>query len=253
MADTKVFLLDGGSLVIDASQVHWHHDLGEEVRFPVYSVLVEVPGGPLVMFDTGFDLEHVERVLPFEKPQQTPEQTIPAQLALCGYAPEDVDIVVNSHFHFDHVGGNRFLTNAEILVHKDELRHALVPEPFERLGYSDLSFDHDKSKYRFISGEYEIAPGVTLIETPGHTVAHYSLLVEFADAPAMLFAGDAAYTRKAVEQEVVGGFHLDPSASVDSLRKLAYLSRTRGAEIFPSHEMEPFLGWKKAPEYYGGN
>ncbi|MBC9926204.1 MULTISPECIES: N-acyl homoserine lactonase family protein [unclassified Leucobacter] len=252
MTDPKVTLLDGGSLVIDGSQVHWHHDLGDEVRFPVYSVLVQIADGPNILFDTGFDLDHVNAVLPFEKPLQSPEQTIPAQLALCGLAPEDIDIVINSHFHFDHVGGNKYLTNAQILVHKDELRHALVPEPFERLGYSDLSFNFDKSKYKFISGEYEIAPGVTLIETPGHTVAHYSMLVEFAGAPAMLFAGDAAYTYKALEAEVIGGFHLDPSASIDSLRKLSYISRTKGADIYPSHEMAPWLLWKKAPESYGG-
>lgn len=252
MTDPKVTLLDGGSLVIDGSQVHWHHDLGDEVRFPVYSVLVQIAGGPNILFDTGFDLDHVNAVLPFEKPLQSPEQTIPAQLALCGLAPEDIDIVVNSHFHFDHVGGNKYLTNAQILVHKDELRHALVPEPFERLGYSDLSFNFDKSKYKFISGEYEIAPGVTLIETPGHTVAHYSMLVELKNEPAMLFAGDAAYTYKALEAEVIGGFHLDPSASIDSLRKLSYISRTKGADIYPSHEMAPWLQWKKAPESYGG-
>ncbi|WP_026851637.1 4-pyridoxolactonase [Glaciibacter superstes] len=252
MPDPKVTLLDGGSLVIDGSQVHWHHDLGNEVRFPVYSVLVQIDGGPNILFDTGFDLDHVNEVLPFEKPEQTPEQTIPAQLARCGLTPEDIDIVINSHFHFDHVGGNKYLTNAQILVHKDELRHALVPEPFERLGYSDLSFHFDKSKYKFISGEYQVVPGVTLIETPGHTVAHYSMLVEMGDSPAMLFAGDAAYTYKALDAEVIGGFHLDPAACVDSLRKLSYVGRTRGAEIYPSHEMEPWLKWKKAPEYYGG-
>jgi len=252
MADPKVTLLDGGSLVIDASQVHWHHDLGNEVRFPVYSVLVQLDDGRNILFDTGFDLEHVLKVLPFEKPEQTPEQAIPAQLAKCGLAPEDIDVVINSHFHFDHVGGNKYLTNAQILVHKDELRHALVPEPFERLGYSDLSFNFDKSKYKFISGEYQVAPGVTLIETPGHTVAHYSMLIEMENSPAMLFAGDAAYTYKALDAEVIGGFHFDPSASVDSLRKLAYIGRTHGADIYPSHEMEPWLKWKKAPEYYGG-
>ncbi|MGO1538836.1 MAG: 4-pyridoxolactonase [Leucobacter sp.] len=253
MADPKVYLLDGGSLVIDGSQVHWHRNLGTEVRFPVYSVLVEVDGGPLILFDTGFDKEHVERVLPFEKPLQTPEQTIPAQLELCGYKPEDVDIVINSHFHFDHVGGNKYLTNAQVLVHKSELRHALVPEPYERLGYSDLSFDFDKSKYKFISGEYEIVPGVSLIETPGHTVAHYSMVVEMENSRSMIFAGDAAYTHQAVEEEIVGGFHFSPEDSIDSLRKLAYVSRTRSADIYPSHEMEPWLTWKKAPEYYGGN
>ena len=73
MTDPKVYLLDGGSLVIDASDVHWHIDVGTPVRFPVYSVLIDHPDG-LIMFDTGYDLDHVNRVLPFEKPLQTPSK-----------------------------------------------------------------------------------------------------------------------------------------------------------------------------------
>ena len=78
-AKKKVYILDGGSLVIDRSQVLWHIDVGTPVRFPVYSVLIEHPDG-LFMYDTGYDLDHVNRVLPFELPEQTPDQTIPAQL-----------------------------------------------------------------------------------------------------------------------------------------------------------------------------
>ena len=70
----KVYILDGGSLVIDRSQVLWHIDVGTPVRFPVYSVLIEHPDG-LFMYDTGYDLDHVNRVLPFEQPQQTADQT----------------------------------------------------------------------------------------------------------------------------------------------------------------------------------
>ena len=70
-AKKKVWILDGGSLVIDRSQVLWHIDVGTPVRFPVYSVLIEHPDG-LFMYDTGYDLDHVNRVLPFEQPQQTP-------------------------------------------------------------------------------------------------------------------------------------------------------------------------------------
>ncbi|TPW77418.1 4-pyridoxolactonase [Schumannella soli] len=252
MTDPKVHLLDGGTLVIDHSEVFWHIDPGTPVRFPVYSVLVEHPDA-LILFDTGFDLDHVNRVLPFELPEQTPEQTIPAQLAKAGFTPGDVDIVVNSHFHFDHVGGNKHLTNARTLVHTEELRHAKVPEPFERLGYSDLSFDHADVKYTPVSGDFEIVPGVWLFETPGHTIGHYSLLVEMQNEPSMLFAGDAAYTHATLEKEIIGGFHLDPTDSVASIRRLNYLARTRGADIYPSHELEPFLTWKLAPEFYGGS
>jgi 4-pyridoxolactonase len=252
MADPKVYLLDGGTLVIDASDVHWHIDTGTPVRFPVYSVLVDHPDA-LILYDTGYDLDHVNKVLPFELPEQTPEQTIPAQLALCGYKPEDVDIVVNSHFHFDHVGGNKFLTSATTLVHTAELRQAKVPEPFERLGYSDLSFDFPGVKYKPISGDYEIVPGVTLFETPGHTVGHYSMLVELQNENSMLFCGDAAYTRTTLEKEWIAGFHLDPAKSVQAIRRLNYLGRTKNADIYPSHELEPFQTWKLAPEFYGGN
>jgi 4-pyridoxolactonase len=251
VAAKKVYILDGGSLVIDRSEVLWHIDVGTPVRFPVYSVLIEHPDG-LIMYDAGYDLDHVNRVLPFELPEQTPEQTIPAQLKSAGFDPEQVSYLINSHFHFDHVGGNKHLTNATNLVSKEELRHAKVPEPFERLGYSDLTFDYPGTKYEQVSGDIEIADGVWLYETPGHTAGHYSLLVEMDDQPSMIFAGDAAYTYENLERQIVGGFHLDPAAAVESLRRLSWLARSHGAKIYPSHEMEPFQTWKKAPSYYEG-
>jgi 4-pyridoxolactonase len=249
MVAKKVHLLDSGSLVIDRSDVLWHIDVGTPVRFPVYSVLIDHPDG-LIMYDTGYDLDHVNRVLPFELPEQTEGQNLTAQLKLAGYEPEQVNYVINSHFHFDHVGGNRILTEATTLVSKEELRHAQVPEPFERLGYSDLTFDFPGVKYETVTGDIEIADGVWLFETPGHTAGHYSLLVQLDDAPSMLFAGDACYTFENLNREIVAGFHLDPTASVDSIRRLKRLAKTHGAQIYPSHEMEPFLSWKRAPNYY---
>jgi 4-pyridoxolactonase len=251
MVAKKVYILDGGSLVIDRSQVLWHIDVGTPVRFPVYSVLIEHPDG-LILYDTGYDLDHVNAVLPFELPEQSPDQTIPAQLKACGFDAGQVAYVINSHFHFDHVGGNKYLTSATNLVSKEELRHAKVPEPFERLGYSDLSFDYPGTRYEQVSGDIEIAAGVWLYETPGHTAGHYSLLVEMDDEPAMIFAGDAAYTYENIERQIVGGFHLDPTAAVESIRRLKRLATARNAKIFPSHEMEPFRAWTKAPGYYGG-
>src|SRR5215213_6282858 len=99
---TKVTLLDGGTLVIDQAHITWNLGAGNPVRFPVYSVLIEHDDG-LFLFDTGYDLDHVNAVLPFELPEQTDEQTIPAQLAKAGFKPEDVTAIINSHLHFDHL------------------------------------------------------------------------------------------------------------------------------------------------------
>ena len=68
----------------------------------------------------------------------------------------------------------------------------------------------------------------------------------------MIFAGDAAYTFENLEQEIISGFHLDPTASIESIRRLKRLAKAHEAEIYPSHEMEPFVEWKKAPEHYAG-
>lgn len=247
----KVHLLDSGTLVIDRSQMLWNIDTGTPVRFPVYSALVEHPSG-LFLFDTGYDLEHVQKVLPFEKPKQDPSQTIPEQLKLAGFEPGDVNYVINSHLHFDHVGGNKYLTESTTLIHKKELRHGKVPEPFERLGYSDLGFDFPGVKYDLLEGDVELAEGLWLFETPGHTAGHYSMLVELEDARNMLFAGDACYSQENLDKEVIAGFHLDPTDSVRSIKRLKTLAATHDADIFGSHDAESFNDYKLAPDFYGG-
>ena len=104
MKETRVFILDGGTLVIDGFHIYWNRGPAGEVRFPVYSVLIDHADG-LYLFDTGFDCDHVNAVLPFEKPIQAEKQTLVGALALAGYRARDVDYVVNSHYHFDHCGG----------------------------------------------------------------------------------------------------------------------------------------------------
>ena len=212
-------------------------------------MLIDHPAGRF-LFDTGYDLDHVNKVLPFEKPLQSPDQTVPGQLRAIGLAPEDITHVVNSHYHFDHVGGNKYCTNAITIAHRLELEASHNCQPFERLGYSDLSFDEIGPRYDLISGETEIAKGVTIIETPGHTAGHVSLLVELSGRRPILFTGDAVYTRRSIEREIVSGFHLDPVASIASMRKLKQLAEDRDAELFFSHDAESYADWVKAPGYY---
>ena len=97
----------------------------------------------LPIFDTGYDYDHVQKVLPFELPLQTEEQTIPGQLAKVGKRPEDINYVINSHYHFDHCGGNKYLTTACTICHSAELEACNCPQPFEMLGYSDMTFSSE--------------------------------------------------------------------------------------------------------------
>ena len=246
----RVWLLNNGSIVIEHAQLMWNVP-GPPVRIPVYSVLVEHDDG-LFLFDSGFDLEHTNRVLPFEKPEQTREQTVPGQLAVCGYQPSDVTKLVMSHLHFDHVGGNTHLPDTEVVVHAREIAQARNHEPFEFFGYSDKTWDHDRARFTPITGDHEVAPGLQLYETPGHTVGHYSLLVtpQSGGAKPMLFAFDVVYSASAADRLIQAGFHHDPVAGVRSIRRVLSLAEEHGADIYYSHDMGAWATYRHAPDAY---
>jgi 4-pyridoxolactonase len=177
-------------------------------------------------------------------------------------------VVVNSHFHFDHVGGNKYFPHAKKLCHKDEIRQAANPQPFEVLGYSDLSFSAEaaeargaagqllagttaaNSKFETVEGDVELAKGVHLIFTPGHAIGHYSLMVEFSNRRPILFTIDAAYTQKNYEMLVQASFHIDPVKGVESMKRLKQIAAKHDAEVMFSHDAENFRTYKTGPRYY---
>jgi 4-pyridoxolactonase len=248
----KIRLLDTGSIVIDHAQLMWNIGGGTPVRIPSYGVLIEHDDG-LFLFDTGFDYEHTNRVLPFELPEQTDEQTIAAQLEACGFGVGDVGTLVNSHLHFDHVGGNRHFagTGVRNVVHAREIAQARNHEPFEFFGYSDTTWDYDTAQLVPVTSDIELSTGLWLYETPGHTVGHYSLLVRpDSGATPMLFAFDVVYTNEAYEKGVQAGFHNDPVAGVRSIRRLKQLQEEHGADIYFSHDMDAWRTYRHAPDFY---
>jgi 4-pyridoxolactonase len=279
MAANEVYLLDGGTLEMDGFHVFWNRGPGGPVRIPCYSVLIVHPDGNL-LYDTGYNLEHVLRVLPFEKPLQDETQTIPAQLGMIGIDPDSISTVIISHFHFDHCGGVKHLPAAKVVAHRLEFEAAESPEPFEVLGYSDLSFSsqigHRRAQaaqaegsesaestdetsrgprrldVRFVplEGDTEIARGVHVVSTPGHSRGHCSLVVERTNGAPLIFAGDAIYTRRSLELECIAGFHYDPVASIRSMRRLKALAEENQAEIFFSHEAESYAAYLKPPAHY---
>jgi 4-pyridoxolactonase len=163
-----------------------------------------------------------------------------------------VTTLVNSHLHFDHVGGNKHFAGVKTVLHEKELAQARDHEPFEFFGYSDKTWDYEGAIFEPVSGDVELASGLRLYETPGHTIGHYSLLVkpESTSARPMLFAFDVVYTESALERGIQPGFHIDPRAGVRSIARVKELAAQHGADIYLSHDMEAFTTYKHAPDFY---
>ncbi|WP_137990498.1 N-acyl homoserine lactonase family protein [Streptomyces vilmorinianum] len=167
MTSTTVQLLDLGYFVRPAEEWGGPHARVE----PVLAYLVRHEGGTLV-FDTGIGTGSPETDAHYQ----------PRRRALT-VSPEDVDLVVNCHLHFDHIGGNQLFPDTPVLVQRKELATA-------RAGDYTLDRLLDGVRYQEIDGEYEIAPGITVVPTPGHTEGHQSLVIDHGDHVTVL-AGQA--------------------------------------------------------------
>ena len=105
-------------------------------------------------------------------------------------------------------------------------------------------------KFQTLTGDQEIAKGLWLFETPGHTAGHYSLMVELKNRRPMLFTADACYSKKNMDMMCISSFHLDPTASVKSLHRLKELAAKHDAELFYSHDPDSFKGYQTGANFY---
>lgn len=122
----------------------------------------------LLLFDTGIGAGDAE-VDAHYRPVRVP---LREALAAAGARPEDVTAVANCHLHLDHAGGNPELPGRPVLVQRQEL--ALARSAGHTLPHV---VDFPGVRYQVFDGETEVAPGVRLLPTPGHTAGHQSLLV----------------------------------------------------------------------------
>ena len=152
-------------------------------------------------------------------------------LAAVGASVADIDAVVNSHLHFDHCGGNRLFPGMPIYVQARERQAARTAR------YTVESWvEPEGVTIREVDGDHEIAPGLTLLFTPGHQ----SLLVETPDGP-LIVGAQAAYTAAEFEAggdlaEAHEGMGEAYRASIERLKSLA------PTRVFFSHDRREWPG-----------
>ena len=101
----------------------------------------------------------------------------------------DIDVIANCHMHVDHAGGNYLFPNVRVVVQDAELTAARGPD----FTYPRYTFEYPGATLDVVEGETDVAPGLRLAPTPGHTPGHQSLLVD-TDAGRWLLAGQASNT-----------------------------------------------------------
>jgi glyoxylase-like metal-dependent hydrolase (beta-lactamase superfamily II) len=131
---------------------------------------------------------------------RTPEQDIRVGLARHGVKPEDVEIVVLTHLHFDHVGNTELFPNARFIIQRDEVPQALCPPPFGMFYYPDYAHKTMDilPRTHLIDGDAVLEPGVRLLKVGGHTPGIMSVVIDTRVGRVCL-ASDVLYNYKNLE------------------------------------------------------
>lgn len=229
-------------------------DQGTWWTIPILGYLIQTDDGKNILVDTGMDKVHIENPdatfggTPFGevlKVQMGEDDYVVNQLAKLGLKPEDIDILVATHFHFDHAGNMRDFVNSEIVVQRDCYEDIMR----ENAAYPKSTFDIPNLKWHIIDGDIEIAPGVTLLKTPGHVPGHMSILLDLPRTGKMVISIDAIYVQDNLDKDNWGA-HSDPDAARTSAKKLQGIAEREGARLLYGHDPNQSETLKKAPEYY---
>ena len=165
----------------DSSIFTYLNNMGNVVMTPVIAWFIEGPKEKILV-DTGISAEVCKPYWPGA------EDVTPLEEALRGVqlVPEDIDIIIHSHLHYDHCGNNRLCRNATLVVQEDELTTATSGIYSHLPGQNYYPELFEGQKMELLKGDHEIVEGVRVILTPGHSPGCQSVAVETEKGTAVI-------------------------------------------------------------------
>ena len=234
--------LDGGAMFGVVPKPLWERRIrgDERNRIPLAlrCLLIEHPDG-LVLVDTGLGNKESAKFRDIygvaNDGRDGPTQLEDA-LREAGHTAASVTWVINTHLHFDHAGGNTARSgdgtvlafpNATYVVQKEELGFASHTNERTAASYLPPNFVPvaEASRFRLVTGELAILPGIHLLPTPGHVPYHQSVLVTDGGESAC-FLGDLVPTTAHLPAPWIMGYDLEPLVTLQSKKQL--LTRAAG-------------------------
>ncbi|HEX6536852.1 MAG TPA: MBL fold metallo-hydrolase, partial [Gemmatimonadaceae bacterium] len=247
--------LDGGAMFGVVPKPLWERRIPADARnripLGMRCLLIEHDVG-LVLIDTGagnkesekfYDIYGIENAGKGEGGRTALEDGIRA----AGHRPEDVALVINTHLHFDHGGGNTFrdadgrirlsFPNARYVVQAGEYHYATHTNERTAASYFAHNFVpvQEAGRYDFIEGEREIVPGITAVPTPGHVPFHQGLLLESGGERAF-YLGDLVPTSAHLPLPWIMGYDVEPLVTLESKRALLRRAMDEGWLVIFEHD-----------------
>ena len=229
---------DGGAMFGVVPKTLWSkHEPSDDLnRIEAgFNCFVVETGDARILIDSGGGVRHDERAR--ERMRLPDPPRITEVLAQHGFAADSIDIVINTHLHWDHCGGNTVddgkqvlpsLPRARYLVQRGEIEHAREQHTRDAVSYRAVNYEPlvESGRMRLLDGDSEILPGVSVAVTPGHNRDMMIVLVRSRGESWCHFADLIVYASQ-VTPGWVSGFDLFP---LETIANKTRLLRTAAAE-----------------------
>jgi len=261
--DLSITLVNGGDFRLDGGAMHgvvpktiWSKlascDALNRCSYATNCLLIE-GRGKRVLIETG----NGDKFPPKEREIYgiDHDRSIEKNLRERGVEPESIDLVVMTHLHFDHSGGTTRRTDsgslapvfsrARHVIQRQELDDATHPHERNRASYLVENFAPllDAGLLQPVEGEVEIAPGVRVVPTPGHTRGHQSVLVDDGQGHKLLFLGDVVPTAVHVRLPFIMAYDLDVVGTLESKRRILGRAQQERWLLVFGHDQQTRAGY----------
>jgi len=209
--------------------------------------LVQISDGKNILIDSGLPADYTP---PPGTPPARHGKNVLEHLADLDLHPNDIDLLITTHFDVDHAGYHDAFPQAELIVQRQH--YELARSGHVRFAAARAHWDQPALRYRLIEGDTELLPGLMLIETSGHTPGHQSVLVRLPQTGQVLLAIDAVVQERLFTPDRRAWPVDDNEEQLRaSTRKLLDLvEREQVALVIFGHDGEQWQTLKKAPAYY---
>lgn len=173
-----------------------------------------------------------------------------AQLQRRGLDTDAIRYIVQTHLHMDHTGALGHFPNATVTVHERELEAARASKPFEN-GYVREDFDRAGIDWQPITGDRDLFGdgAVRLIETPGHSAGHMSILLSLQQTGRVLLTADAADNRAQWQGRMEPRALVSRSDAMKSIERLRRLAAEHDAMIVHGHDPKNWAAVSERSSY----
>lgn len=228
--DAGSFWLDGGSMFGIVPRTMWEKkmrpDERHRLKFACNSLLVRA-GGKTIVIETGNGTKWDAKLRSiYTFPENDP---LMESLAKEGVKPEQIELVINTHLHFDHAGGNTRLAdekavaafpNAKYVVQRDELAHAMKPTERDRASYYAHDFVPvtEAGQWQLVDGDAEILPGISVTRIPGHNLQIQGVQIR-GGGKKLMYVSDLLPTRHHLPLPWIIAYDLYPLTTLETKRR----------------------------------